>query len=520
MDKLSNELLVNVLSHVDGPVNLANFCDAMPRCQPLAESFFKRYIENYYYTGVQSLRNFIRFMLHYEYLRAYVKSVDFDEGHRKPAIEDWWGQLTPDAQGGGVEHELLKILYNAGFPEKDPSTYESSVYEVVQKLDSEPGLDERYAEWTDDRTRRDALAALLLTLLPNVQNMHVNDWHSEQFIDHLFQQATKFLIKAREQQVSTPPHLRGLLTLKQYSCFYSQADNGEGGSDIARFIPFLYLPRLSRIDGLMITSYEEEEDIEMRDDFCQNWDTNNKPWKYGFPVALKGTSSVTSLSFCHSTIDLSHLEKFIQVLKGLESFNYTYGGFIVLSDLCREMTEGERFVAAKINAMLLRHAKTTLVSLSLHAYNDQFGDFDSFDEAASASSAWMGSVRHYQTLKHLSVPLTFLLGRTDVPRTYRLIDILPQTLESLCIYHFYYYRNEDDIWGPRDYIPHLTEVLENKAGVVPRFKELELHASDDPVFDELRQACSAANVELKLSADDKLTVEQRNVQDIARAHGW
>jgi len=546
LDRLPNELLIGVLSYIHGPRNLANTCLVFPKCRQLAEPFFRQYLASYYFTDLASLKNFIGFMLQHQYLNVYVVQVDFEEGgYPIDAGEDWW---TTDGRDYQIfKHEMLAILRKAAFPEWSRADYGSSAYEVVRRLEDIPGPEERYARWDDDRLRRDALIAILLTLLPNVRHMHIDSWHCEYFITHLFHEAMEFLNKANYDDRASPRHtpaqevpldmsLRGMLTpshcmallhLTQLSLFYSQHSNGEGASSIAQIIPYFHLPCLMRLEGYsMITSDDEDEDDKMHDVEI------SRDRRYGLFETPQRMSSVTHLGLGNCAISITQLEMVIQIPKVLKSFHYSYGGFALLSDQMRQMLDEEAFNGTRLNEIILRHAKTALVSLSLHADPWEFPDSShGFNVAPSDSSASMGSLREYEVLKHLSVPLVLLLGRADEERAFRLTEILPPTLESLCIYRCLYQSN-DAVWQPEDYFPHFLELLSQKTALVPNLKLLKIGALDsryfehkemhqaafiarNPIYTKLQDACNAADVELTLFEAD---VDKMNLQELAIPH--
>jgi len=553
LDQLPNELLIGVLSYIDGPRNLANICVVLPRCRQLAEPFFRQYLASYYFTGLDSLKNFVGFMLQHQYLREYVVQVDFEDcGHLINAVEDWW---TTDGRDYQVfKPEILAVLRKAAFPEWSCSDHGRSAYEVVRKLEDTPGPEERYAGWSDDRLRRDALIAILLILLPNVRHMHIESWHCEHFITHLFHEAMACLGKANEDDMAflrhavaqevplefslhgilIPSHCVALLHLTQLSLFYSEHSNGEGASSIAQIIPYFYLPCLVRLDGyIIITCDDEDEDDKMHDVEI------SRDRRYGLSETPQKMSSVTNLNFCNCAISIDQLEMAIQIPKVLKSFHYSYGGFALLTDQLRPMWDEEAFDGTRLNEIILRHAKTTLVSLSLHADPWEFPDSShGFDVTPSDSSASMGPLREYELLKHLSVPLVLLLGRADEERAFRLTEMLPATLESLCIYCCFYQASAA-VWQPQEYFPHVLELLSQKAALVPNLKLLKIWAlgwkdfervgdqnlhketpqkafiARNPVYAKLQDACNAADVELTFFEAD---ADEVNVQELAIPH--
>ena len=561
LESLPNEVLIHILSFVEGPFNMVKLCNVLPRSRRLAEPFLRQYLETYRFTGLSSLKNFTCFVIRNPYCRAYVKRVDFEGGYRTRASPEWWASESEERENN--RDILLGALRKAGFP-SSPTRYNSNCYssahEIVRKFCNTP---DSFPDWGGDidwQEPRDALVALLLTLLPHVEQMHMISWYpwaGERFITHLFEQVTIILEQEKrsscarqrlaagkveqyaqsrpaltERSYYDPPILlRGtsLLHLTQVSYFYSQHDN-LGGSNISEITPFLCLPRLRRLSGYCIKSDEIDDlgDEESQTGFLSLKSGPSRT--YRLSKFARKQFSVNTLNLSSSVISIHHLERLVQTLRTLKHFHYTYGGDRVLRDRMGPLLDGQAFSGPRIAEMLSRHAKSTLLSLSLSVDPWDFGhSVHDPDDAAAVSTAPMGSLQAFQVLEYLSVPFTLLLGPVGNSSSYRLADVLPGTLISLCIYHSPYRSQEN--------ARYLTELVDRKDNLMPSFTYLKIgisygkdtHRSDDrwtheeflernPAYVELGDVCRAAHVELSFFEYGPIEVDKMNATELETPH--
>lgn len=234
---------------------------------------------------------------------------------------------------------------------------------------------------------------------------------------------------------------------------------------------------------------------------------NAQVYQPNWNLAVPGTSSMTELSITHLDIDDGWVKKMLSIPRALESFTLSVGGVV--------NTDGGMPMMSKavVSQSLWRHRHTLKrldIDLSIFTH-----DWDSHDEEDEGDDDWeveqygadylrmdrelaatraaqdggdvslpsspvpppdsvfgkiigkptgktISSFREFRKLTHLSISVRTLVGARP---PFRLADVLPSSLEYLCLYG--YIRGQD-----HELDAHIADFVERKAELLPKLVEM------------------------------------------------
>jgi hypothetical protein len=273
-----------------------------------------------------------------------------------------------------------------------------------------------WATWKKELRHRDnydAWLALLLYILPNLRIM---EWL-------WVESRTRYAAKLVDEVILRRDQFEGSGPLgKLEKVFLKGTGRRAGMIGLKKILPFVYLPSLRVFSAQMVKDFDRF-----------------------LPDITKGTSSVTHLELRQSTTRMG-FERLITLCTGLRSFKYYYepGPF---------MFERTATIIAHLQAR-----RDTLETLFLDS--DSYSLLQGFER----QHQWVGSLREFRKLKNLQLQMVQFFHHDQQLPPRRLADLLPPSLETLCI-SGWWRENEAvilaemmDLVHARDDFPHLSEM--------------------------------------------------------------
>ncbi|KAL5342189.1 hypothetical protein BJX70DRAFT_357128 [Aspergillus crustosus] len=292
-------------------------------------------------------------------------------------------------------------VYN-GFRSTSSVRYEQSIIQPL--LEAILGPDDSLPTWErvlKDRENNDAWVALLLTILPNLESLHVQIYPFSNY-------TVSMLAGSMDRQPGSN------LLLYNLKDIYVEWWDSQGGIGTDYVLPIFRLPQLRTFTGKMICEgdggdgYSEDED---EDDFDAA----------AYIPAQAGYSNVTHITLWASSSRKAFAD-LIHAPKRLESFVFEHSNEPHFSE------DGDLF-SSRFHPPLYRH-RESLQELVL-----------TYDENTSTEYSWefVGSFVEFTALKILRLSAVSVLDWrqewADLSRvsTNTLTDVLPRSLETLII---------------------------------------------------------------------------------------
>lgn len=311
---------------------------------------------------------------------------------------------------------------------------------------------------------RDDTLAILLTLLPNIENIQVQGNLSNVFYSIVEKIANAYRISKVATSLPLAKLLRVEISPHNEDC---SSDGPE--EDFAVICPFTALPSLRSISGSFLRSGED-------------FHSNVYQWPYD-----SGVSNVTEMHLDRSMVMDHGLPNLISGIKCLQRFTYSLGGYLA---------DYHTYQPSLIISALETHASHSLIYLHLTgAWTGLASDEDANEKC---------DLRAFPKLKHLRVDYTLFNGNTsclsrypDEARTCTcelegLIDRLTAELETIKFEGFMSARHVHFM---------MADFTESKQKRLPNLQRLELEspAVSEKAFVEAFKAVGVALSEAKES---------------------
>ena len=438
-DSLSNELILNILSHLE-PLDCFHAAISCRRTWQISEELVEK-------SRLTKLWGRLEFDLDWTEEVGEALQIEslrlFDAVCEDPRILQHL--ISIDIQS---DNDIL--LDGAERIEARKRAAANSV--AFKQVDSQ-----RLRAAIDSPTDNEMLA-LLLSLAPNLENLHYKDCaHNE---------AVRNMIRACVLAWGSPstPASKALRVLGNLEVASIEHWDTEGSIDLEFAQYFISLPALRSFSGRMVASSEEIL-AEMP----------------GLPM-----SNVTSIEFNLSTIDVESLDVFLSKIAALERFHYEDGGAIV-SEIATYNPNG-------IIDVLAKYAQHSLKHLYL------LGDLETGEGEGRSSFA---GLTMFPKLCELTLDIELLLGEFDSepPESPESLDqgfyheeeqeeiciakTLPNSLEFLTLH------------STRDARATLITLMEGKEEYVPRLKRLQFAwlSREKTEMEAIAAACKEVDVE-------------------------
>ena len=440
----SNEILINIIKHIMHANSLLALALCSRRLYELTEPILYGEFEQ---TNDRSLPTFLRRIL------------------AQPDLASRTRLFT-----GTAPHDWDAEMDISNFTEEDWTRVRAAVHAAsIGKAQA--------ASWIEAAEQGiwDALAALLLSVTPNLEELNLDGWGwtsvvgDTPFIDAILERAVDFQNRA-------VPSPYAMSSLNDVSLTYWDT---ESGMQFNFLEPFL---KLRSVITFQASAVSEDGGHEFE---------NAEPSSLVF--------SATDLTLDRSTISHTDMVYRFKQFQNLERLYYKHGGALI----GWANFEPPRMMAA------IEHLKPCLKDLTIIVDDaDLVGEeFENYP---------IGSLAGFQKLTSIDVTSSILIGEEprsedehvisseSFPSHQRLVDSVPPTLEYLSL------RNCKE-----HHVPHIFDLVTQKAAKTPLLEELNLHwkgvnypdkprelaPNKHPGFsekeaDDLILACEAADIEL------------------------
>jgi hypothetical protein len=292
------------------------------------------------------------------------------------------------------------------------------------------------AAWVKEIENRewDAIVTLILSLLPNLQELDFEDWWPPCNTDDELPRLIRLLQLSADFQNFPETSPSALINVHRASVQYCDT---EIGMPIEAILPFLNLRSITSFAGTMIAG----ESL--------GWFTPRISF------------SIKELSLKQSVFDPDIMTKFLRCFPFLGRLYYEHGG----ASVGDSQFEPPRMMAA------LEHLKPCLEELTIFGNgSDGYGDLSYFP---------LGSLADFQKLTSIVMSLSVLLGRSEnntvVDSTsqfkpnQRLVEAIPPRLQSLAL--------RDEFFGEvpwREIKDQIVELITDKQIYAPELKYLDI----------------------------------------------
>ncbi|KAK0711747.1 hypothetical protein B0H67DRAFT_300275 [Lasiosphaeris hirsuta] len=311
------------------------------------------------------------------------------------------------------------------------------------------------------------VTVLLLSLCKHISVLHGYGFESDRII-------TEFLLKNNYNLLPQP----ALQELKHVRIATAHPENGAwyDRAEVLEHLRFFgRLPAMEFLEEAGVMEYQMERG-----------------------TAPPGTSNIRKIHLIHVDISSMSIAFMIRAARKLDEFKLSLGGlscFDSASSVLRIKTLGKALLEHKTTLRSLELDLETGLNLewkrtsdydkedTLEPGEDNDDDIDSYyrlDEAASNNRPlWtehlpntreygltMGSLHDLESMTHLAIPISALLGPSSHPAPFRLVDALPPNLTWLRLYG--YERGSDKVHD--EHVDELQEQLEER---FPLLAELE-----------------------------------------------
>ncbi|GIK06152.1 hypothetical protein Aspvir_001795 [Aspergillus viridinutans] len=276
-----------------------------------------------------------------------------------------------------------------------------------------------FTGWTNwrkelqNRNNCDAWLAFLLYILPNLRSIK---WVWKESRTRYAAKLVDEVILRRDQFMGSGP------LGKLEKVLLKGTGRREGMIGLKKILPFVYLPSLRMFSAQLVKDFDRV-----------------------LPEMKNGASSVTHLELRQS-ITRTGFERLIRLCTGLKSFKYYY--------------EPGPFTFERTATVIahLQMRKDTLETLCLDS--DSYSMLQGFER----QHQWVGSLREFRKLRNLQLQMVHFFHHDQHLPPRRLVDLLPSSLETLCI-SGWWRENETimlaemtDLVHARDEFPHLSEM--------------------------------------------------------------
>ena len=365
---------------------------------------------------------------------------------------------------GFDESDGLYENTHADIPESRESIVLNRSFQLQQLVDKSPfvapewkqNLKELLLEPGNDH----GAVCLLLTLLPNLKHVHLEEWsHCSDTLRHIVGQ-----IAEANRATASPNHGKALSRLVE--CTMSHG-NTEIGEMIVGYGVFAMLPSIRILRGRQICG----------DDSC--WPTELRP----------RSSNVTEIEFTHSAIGMESFQGLFESIHCLKKFTYSFGGGVV--------GDAEYRPIAIIDS-LRKTASHSLELLDVEGISETFGNYTEGDDSS------LGSLHIFMALKKARLEDTLFLvpggllspktlpdgefyeEASDVSSVERVVDILPPSVTEFTL---------NQLENTQESKKLFYGLADLKAEKLPDLKRLTFE-HPDPLDEELKGALKTAGVGL------------------------
>lgn len=333
--------------------------------------------------------------------------------------------------------------------------------------------------------------AFLITLLPNVKSITISDgrFRADRLVEVVFK-----IARAHRTLPERAHPLQKLAKVRLENC------NEDFGTMTSVFKPFCALKSLRTLVGNGLQGSYDDWDNKgesENDDEDENKDSDEKGLQdEGIKADINDDEAghetkddteykmvesgggITRLSFKDSALHAQSLEMILRGTKDLREFEYSY------DDASSNFGEVEWKPAAILQSLLC-YASLSLISLDLN------GQYGSWDLRIGDSPSYTNSPRNFKVWRQLRVQdgifVRDILKKGDIRRVYRIVDILPSSLEQLTLYSSF--DHSIDLMRAFKGFPEMKESR------LARLEEIEL--VDDLRIDEsLKLACKQVGTEV------------------------
>lgn len=480
-DRFPNEILAQVLSYLT-PTTLYKLSRLCSRFKMLSEPDLAAKLRLYTYTGLESLRRFLRAILRHPGLGKFVEIVDLQPDSFNKRQDQWWFSMIEEHV---PDRQLFYVaLQKAGFPDSreawsdvfyrfsmpcgrqalDKHQLSPSPYQIVRRIDHPLQTIQHDWETTSTSARRDALTALLLAWLPNIRRLYTDTWHRGRHLTQFFDRSmanagehTQLEYRGPELSSTLSSTVCAITEIAYHPVFNSPFFYNRCGSHVCDIWPFLALPYIERLEASKLVGPSDVIDFypaALHSFYPQS----------GISPRLRYTA-VKILHLRSCAIGTQYLQHILSSTRRLRSFHYQHDNLMV-----SEAGKSVHFAAKAIKQLLLRYAKDTLVHLSLARSPVRLG-------AQHGQQAQpMGPLRDFKALKYVYASFYLLVNPKADPCPYILRDLLPRSLQRLILYDVLDPANPGNPFATKIYVPYLLAIARSRFECVPQFRNLTVGA--------------------------------------------
>ncbi|KAL8855010.1 MAG: hypothetical protein Q9221_000206 [Calogaya cf. arnoldii] len=234
--------------------------------------------------------------------------------------------------------------------------------------------------------------------------------------------------------------------------------NHDGGGEVLEVLAsFVDIPSVRRLHGFHITADSNQSDYD--------------------PSVFSRFRKITGIHFECSSIDSEYFEKLLCSIEALEDFYYEHN-----SAVNDEVLHNDQ----QIICGLENHARKSLQTLTyLDSSSESAGDFD--------DSTYLPSLHDFSVLRHVAIDYSTLLPRhapdcdpDDSKRMYKLVDMMPSTLETL------------EVYGPISSIEAASmfgDLRERKEERLPKLRKISMKRNFD-LDQKIQDDCKELGIDL------------------------
>ena len=353
---------------------------------------------------------------------------------------------------------------HADIPESRESVVLNRSFQLQQLVDNCPfvapdwkqNLKELLLEPGNDH----GAVCLLLTLLPNLKHVHLEDWSDcSDTLRHIVGR-----IAEANRATASPNHGKALSRLVE--CTMNHADT-EMGESIVGYGVFAMLPSIRFLRGRQI--YGDGS----------SWLTELRP----------KSSNVTEIEFTYSAIDVRSFQGLFESIHYLKKFTYSFGGGVI--------GDAEYMPIAIIDS-LRKTASHSLELLDIEGISETFGNYTEGDDRS------LGSLHMFIALRKVRLEDTLFLlpgglvspktlpdgefyeEASDISSVERVIDILPPSVTGFTLIQL------ENTQESKKLFYGLADL---KAEKLPNLERLTFE-HPDPLDEELKGALKTAGIGL------------------------
>lgn len=247
---------------------------------------------------------------------------------------------------------------------------------------------------------------LLLTLLPNLKHVHLEDWsYCSDTLRHIVGQ-----IAEANRDAASLHHGKALSLLAE--CSMNHGDT-EAGESVDGYGVFAMLPSIRTLRGTQIRGEQSD------------WPTELRP----------RSSTVTNIEFTYSAIDVETFHGLLEGIRCLKKFTYAYGG--------GNVGDAEYKPIGIIDA-LRKTASQSLELLDIEGLHETYDDYAEGDDKSVGSLIMFTVLKKirledtiFQLPEELESPTTLpeseFYEDSDTPTMERVVDIFPPSVRGFTL---------------------------------------------------------------------------------------